>query len=44
MIVEENGKYVVKSESGRVLGRHDSRKDAVAQLRAIEISKHKGTR
>jgi DNA-directed RNA polymerase subunit RPC12/RpoP len=40
-IDKEDGKYVVKSESGKKLGEHDSEEKAVKQLQAIEISKHK---
>lgn len=39
-IEQEGEKWVVKSEDGKVLGTHDSKPDAVAQLQAIEISKH----
>jgi hypothetical protein len=42
-VVNEDGKYVVKSESGKVLGEHKTKTktDAEKQLQAIEINKHK---
>ncbi len=40
-IRHENGKYVVHAESGKILGKHDSKEKAEAQLRAIEANKHK---
>lgn len=40
-ITHEDGEYVVHAEDGKVLGKHKSKADAVAQLQAIEISKHK---
>jgi hypothetical protein len=40
MIVREGGKYVVKAKDGsRVLGKHHSKRQAIKQLQAIEISK-----
>lgn len=40
MIVKQGSKYVLKSKDGsRVLGRHDSKKKALAQERAIEAQK-----
>ena len=42
VVVEEGGKYVVKSEDrSKTLGTHDSKEDAEKQLQAIEINKHK---
>ena len=42
MIRRRNGKFLVTDSSGqRVLGTHDTKKDAIAQLRAIEVAKHK---
>ena len=41
-IKQQDGKWVVKPESGnRVLGTHPTRKAALKQLAAIEISKHR---
>lgn len=40
-ITHEDGQYVVHAEDGKVLGKHKTKADAVAQLQAIEISKHK---
>ena len=43
MIVKKDGKWLVKSEDGKkTLGTHDNKADAVKQLEAIEINKHKG--
>lgn len=43
MIKRRLGKYVVMTKDGsKVLGTHATKKEAVAQLQAIEISKHKG--
>ena len=39
VIEKEKGKYVVKSEGGKTLGTHDTKKKARAQLGAIEASK-----
>lgn len=40
MIVKTNSGYAVTDKSGkRVLGRHETKKEALAQLRAIEASK-----
>lgn len=36
---KRNGKWVVLSKSGKVLGRHTTRKQALDQLRAVEASK-----
>jgi len=42
MIVKKNNKYQVKDSSGKkLLGEHSTRKEALRQLRAIEISKRK---
>ena len=41
MIRKRGKKYVVLSESGKLLGTHDTREAAQRQLMAIEISKHK---
>lgn len=42
-VIEKDGsEYVVKTEDrSRVLGKHKTKKEAQAQLAAIEISKHK---
>ena len=41
-IKEENGKFnVYDSEGKKLLGSHDTKKEALAQLAAIEISKAK---
>lgn len=42
-IREEGGKFNVYSESGKLLGTHDTRAEAVNQLRAIEANKGGGT-
>jgi hypothetical protein len=40
VIVKRDGKWVLLSKStGRVLGKHNSRKEAIAQETAINISK-----
>jgi hypothetical protein len=39
MIKKKGDKFVVLSEGGRVLGEHNTRREAVEQLRAIEASK-----
>lgn len=39
-IKHEGDQWVVYSEAGKVLGKHDSKADAVAQLQAIEAHKH----
>lgn len=40
MIRKRNGKFVVLDSEGlKVLGTHSTRKDALDQLKAIEISK-----
>lgn len=42
IIVEENGKYLVKTEDGsRTLGTHDTKKDAYIQLYAIHKSQER---
>ena len=39
-IVQHDGKWLVKNKKGdKILGTHATKKEAVAQLRAIEISK-----
>lgn len=40
-VSHEGDKWVVHSESGDVLGKHNTKEEANAQLQAIEISKHK---
>ena len=41
MIVKSGKKFLVKDSSGKkVLGMHPNKAKALAQLRAIEISKH----
>lgn len=40
VIEERNGKFVVLSMSGEVLGTHETKEQAEEQLRAIEASKH----
>jgi len=41
-IVKKDGKWVVMNkDKTKVLGTHDTEKEAQAQLAAIEISKHK---
>jgi hypothetical protein len=40
-ITHENDKYIVHAESGKQLGKHDTKGDAEKQLQAIEINKHK---
>src|SRR5439155_22860390 len=39
-ITHEHGKWQVHSESGKLLGTHDTKQDAVRQLAAIESHKH----
>lgn len=42
MIKKRGSKYVVLDSSGKkVLGTHNTRKEALAQLRAVEINKKK---
>ena len=42
MIVEENGKYIVKDKTGKkIYGSHETEEKAKRQLAAIEISKKK---
>lgn len=38
-ITHEDGKWIVHAESGKVLGRHDTRESAERQLRAVEANK-----
>jgi hypothetical protein len=41
-VIEKRGdKWVVLSKAGKVLGRHDTRAEAVKQLQAVEASKHR---
>lgn len=41
MIRRRNGKFqVVTSDGSRVLGTHDTKDEALKQLRAVEASKH----
>jgi 16S rRNA U1498 N3-methylase RsmE len=39
MILKKGDKFQVRSKSGRLLGEHRTRKEALAQLRAVEASK-----
>jgi len=39
MILKKGNKFQVRSKSGRLLGEHHTRKEALAQLRAVEASK-----
>lgn len=39
MIKEENGKFCVYSMDGKKLGEHDTREEAMAQLKAVEANK-----
>src|SRR5512139_3287438 len=41
MIREEDGKFCVYSASGKKLGEHNTRAEALAQLRAVEASKER---
>jgi len=42
MIVKSGNKYLVKTKSGgRTLGTHPTYAKALAQLQAVEISKHR---
>ncbi len=42
MIVKAGNRYLVKDKAGKMtLGSHGSHAEALAQLRAIEISKHR---
>lgn len=41
-IVEENGKYCVKSHTGKNLGCSDTHEGAVKRLRQVEFFKHQG--
>lgn len=40
MIRKAGNRYQVLSKDGKVLGTHDTKKEAEAQLAAIEASKH----
>lgn len=40
-IKKRGSKWVVLSKKGKVLGTHDTKKEATKQLQAIEISKHR---
>lgn len=42
IIKHEKGKYNLYSHTGKLLGSHPTREEAVSQEQAIEISKHKG--
>lgn len=45
MTIRKRGnKYEVTTQTGRVLGTHDTRKKAVDQLRAVEANKSRTTR
>lgn len=40
-VAKEGSEWVVRAEStGKVLGRHKTKRDALAQLRAVEANKH----
>lgn len=39
MIVKQKNQWVVKSKSGKVLGRHKTKRDAMRQLAAVEANK-----
>jgi hypothetical protein len=40
MVIKKEGrKWVVRSRKGKLLGRHSSKAEALAQLRAVEASK-----
>ena len=42
MVQRRKGKFVVTDSTGsKVLGTHESKSDALAQVRAIEASKHR---
>ena len=41
VIRKEGNKWVVRSKKGKKLGTHDTKKEAQAQLTAIEINKNK---
>ena len=43
-ITHEDGKWIVHAKDGKVLGEHDSKKKAKAQLAAVEANTHKGDR
>ena len=38
MIVKKGDEWQVRSKSGKVLGRHESKEKALRQLRAVEAS------
>jgi len=40
MIKQEGSLWVVRSESGKSLGKYSSKKAAIARLRAVEFFKH----
>lgn len=41
MIVKDGNEYIVTNKTGtKILGRHKTKAEALAQLRAIEISKY----
>lgn len=42
MITKEGSKYVVRSKSGKNLGKSSTKKAAVKRLRQVEYFKHKG--
>jgi hypothetical protein len=41
MINKEGKKWVVRTTHGRVLGEHPTKKEALAQLQAVEASKRR---
>jgi hypothetical protein len=41
VVVKEGSQWVVKSKAGKVLGKHKTKKAAMAQLRAVEAAKKK---
>lgn len=43
-VKKEGSRYVVRSKGGKKLGTHSTKSDALKQLRAIEISKHRKSR
>lgn len=40
-LIKRNGPFVVTSKSGEVLGEHKTKREAIAQLGAIEASKER---
>jgi hypothetical protein len=41
MVRKEGSKWVVRAEStGRILGKHPTKREALRQLRAVEANKH----